>query len=556
MVQQFRRCHLFSENDHLFSRFGATQTAVHLWRMRLDTCRSLAALFLLQLPWPGWAQQQFLQFDKTYGGPNDESGASIIAGSDGGYLLTGTTASYGPGAAEGNENGFVLKVDEFGEPQWQFALGGGGQDFFADVVRTSTGDYLITGSRVQDDNVLLIKVAPDGDVLWSKTIGSANGTERGKQIIDIGENQFVILGTRDANLFLVRIDTNGTILQTSEFTCPPEIHVSCTIAATDGTLLITGWIFTIPYQQSLVMKVGMDGNLVWARTYQQLENSTTFSGMIPTPDGGCLATGSGGDGFAALSRIDGQGNLLWRTGYTGDLGALSGSIIRFGEDRLLVGVYVSPGSGTQAPSAMILLDTLGTLVDQQTLGPIADDIFTNPGGLLLDDQGNLLFTSSLSLDGGTAEMRLTRTHVTHDHIGEFCSSSSFPLIPVDLPAVTLGPPVSTVEPPVFTSATLSWSPVAVLGSNTICSNVGLDDAPVAIRARCFPNPARDMLHFDLPLAGRPLRATISDATGRLCSAGPLSAQNDLFIGHLPSGVYHCRIECANGERFVLRFVVE
>lgn len=502
------------------------------------------------------AQQQFLQFDKTYGGLNDESCADMIPGSDGGFLLVGSTGSYGPGAADGNENGYVVKVDAQGEAEWQFALGGGGQDFFGGAAQTSTGDYLIMGQRVQSENMVLVRVAPDGMVLWCKEIGSVDRSEAADIILALGQDEFVVVGARGNNVFALWIDADGDIQQAAEFACAPSIQARGVAIAADGTLLISGGYTNLPFQHALLLKVAMDGALLWGRIYQQLEHSSYHHDLLPTQDGGCFVAGTGGDSDATITRIDASGNVVWRRGYAGSDRNQCRNLLQYGTDRLIATMYMFSEVDFQAPSTLLLLDTLGNLIDQVTFGPTSDDLYSLPNSSATDTGGGCLSAGQLRTDTSNSDMRLIRIPVADDNIDGSCSAISLTVQEISIPPLTFGPIITALDPPVLTSATLSWSPVVVTGSQTICSNVGIGDAPITAMARCFPNPARDVLHFDLPLASLPLRATISDATGRSCSAGPLSAQNDLVIGHLSLGVYHCRLECANGERFALRFVVE
>jgi len=51
-----------------------------------------------------------LQFNMTYGGPGLENGYAILQTSDGGYLLTGTTTSFGAGGSDA----WLVKTDASG----------------------------------------------------------------------------------------------------------------------------------------------------------------------------------------------------------------------------------------------------------------------------------------------------------------------------------------------------------------------------------------------------------------------------------------------------------
>ncbi|MGD1148668.1 MAG: PKD domain-containing protein, partial [Thermoanaerobaculaceae bacterium] len=77
---------------------------------------------------------------KTYGG----SGADelfALPDSTGGFLLMGTTSSFGGGG----ENAWVIKTDASGDPVWQNAYGGTG-DESGEIARLSGGGLMLSGS--------------------------------------------------------------------------------------------------------------------------------------------------------------------------------------------------------------------------------------------------------------------------------------------------------------------------------------------------------------------------------------------------------------------------
>ena len=56
----------------------------------------------------------------TFGGSGDDEGASIYMTSDGGFIIAGSTKSYG----NGNDDVWLLKTDENGEESWNKTFGG------------------------------------------------------------------------------------------------------------------------------------------------------------------------------------------------------------------------------------------------------------------------------------------------------------------------------------------------------------------------------------------------------------------------------------------------
>src|SRR5260221_986465 len=62
---------------------------------------------------------------KSYGGTGDDQAYAVAATSDGGYVVAGTTQSFGTLTYDA----WVLKLDGSGHVNWQKTYGGGGYDF-------------------------------------------------------------------------------------------------------------------------------------------------------------------------------------------------------------------------------------------------------------------------------------------------------------------------------------------------------------------------------------------------------------------------------------------
>jgi len=82
------------------------------------------------------------QWNKTYGGIYGDSAKSLIKTSDSGYIFAGYTNSYG----FGKPDFWVVRTDSNGTELWNKTYGGTSFDYANAVQKTSDGGYIIAGS--------------------------------------------------------------------------------------------------------------------------------------------------------------------------------------------------------------------------------------------------------------------------------------------------------------------------------------------------------------------------------------------------------------------------
>jgi len=97
-------------------------------------------LILLCLPMIGFGQG----WETTFGGVSADVGESVQQTTDGGYIITGSTHSYGNGY--GYSDVYLLKTDVYGVEQWSQTLGGTETDWGNSIQQITDGGYIITGN--------------------------------------------------------------------------------------------------------------------------------------------------------------------------------------------------------------------------------------------------------------------------------------------------------------------------------------------------------------------------------------------------------------------------
>ncbi|MBE0573179.1 MAG: hypothetical protein IH618_16680, partial [Ignavibacteriaceae bacterium] len=110
---------------------------------------------------------------KTFGGSLADIGNSVKQTNDGGFIVTGTTSSFGAGG----QDIWLIKTDENGDTLWTKTFGGTGNDRAANVVQTNDNGYAVFGTTNSygngGDDFLLWKTDSLGNTEWFKTYGGS-----------------------------------------------------------------------------------------------------------------------------------------------------------------------------------------------------------------------------------------------------------------------------------------------------------------------------------------------------------------------------------------------
>lgn len=156
---------------------------------------------------------------KVYGGSDWDMLYSIDTTYDGNYIIAGETFSFG----SGNNEAWVLKINQFGDTLWTKTYGGAGEDNARWVFEDRDSNYVVVGSTDSYGNglsdIYMIYLDENGDSIWTHTEGTS-GNEygySGDMFFDASNNMsFMIGGTIDFNthvtFFNPRISTTGSTI--------------------------------------------------------------------------------------------------------------------------------------------------------------------------------------------------------------------------------------------------------------------------------------------------------------------------------------------------------
>ncbi|MCH7761397.1 hypothetical protein IIA15_08395, partial [candidate division TA06 bacterium] len=134
-----------------------------------------------------------IAFEKTYGDTSGDWSWSVRQTSDGGYIITGRTESYGAGEWDV----YLIKTNSSGDTLWTRTYGGTSRDEGRSVQQTLNGGYIIAGWTqsfgVGLSDVYLIKTNSSGDTLWTRTYGGS-AWDVAHDVQETYDGGFIIVG--------------------------------------------------------------------------------------------------------------------------------------------------------------------------------------------------------------------------------------------------------------------------------------------------------------------------------------------------------------------------
>ncbi len=156
--------------------------------------------------------------------------------SDGGYIVAGATASFGAGG----QDALLSKYDSTGTLQWARIVGGSGDEVADSVQQTSDGGYVVSGHTSSFGAVgtviFLLKFDSTGALQWARAGG---GSTSGTSVQQTSDGGYIVAGSTasfgagGSDILLIRTDANGNIAGCSDWSSvSPSIGMTFPSAAT------------------------------------------------------------------------------------------------------------------------------------------------------------------------------------------------------------------------------------------------------------------------------------------------------------------------------------
>ena len=271
---------------------------------------------------------------KRLGSTDIDAADAVTVDNDGNIYITGVFRSkvkFGEQEikATGDSDIFLTKLSPAGAYLWTKSFGSIGQDFGRDLAIDSAGNIVLlaeislaVGFGGEDlttngnRDIALVKLGPDGQHIWSKSMGSNYDDIAIRLDLDPADNiimtgsfeDTVNFGGEDlkavgrSDMYVAKFDTNGKHVWSKGFGGKDKDWGNSVATDAHGNSYITGWFwYDVAFgetklvskgkEDAFLLKLAADGSVLWAKSFGN--TSRDMGKAVATlADGGVAIVGS------------------------------------------------------------------------------------------------------------------------------------------------------------------------------------------------------------------------------------------------------------------------
>ena len=288
-----------------------------------------------------------IEWEKTYGGSGGDEANSIQQTTDGGYIVAGTTGSNNDNVTtnNGGNDAWILKLTTNGAIEWQKTYGGSNYELINSIKQTTDNGYIAVGTTSSNDgdilnnqgnfDALIIKIAANGNLEWSKTFGGSSLDYLNDIQQTINGEYLFVGGTQSNNgnitnnygntdWWVIKLQTNGNLQWQKTYGGSSNDYANCIQKTNDGHYIIAGGTesndgdITNSHGDSdaWVIKIDNLGNIL-QQTTVGTNGSEVANSILQTHDNVFLIVGESQNANSNIintfvAALDADCNLLWQ----------------------------------------------------------------------------------------------------------------------------------------------------------------------------------------------------------------------------------------------------
>lgn len=235
--------------------------------------------------------------ERFFGGDHDDEVHNFCLTSDGGYIFSGGSWSFGMNYSDL----WIVKTDHEFNVQWSRTFDSGKGEHSRSITETADGNYFLVGNHLDvgsaDQAITLLFLDPDGTPEWSKKIDGP-AYDDGRSVIIAPDGNFIVAGMTDGfgadgiDILVFKISPGGDILWAKTYGGPGDESAYAIRSSIPGEYMISGT--TDSYGQgstdALLLNIDEGGNVIGCFTYGGVQEE--YQPFIePSGDGGFLLSG-------------------------------------------------------------------------------------------------------------------------------------------------------------------------------------------------------------------------------------------------------------------------
>ena len=332
-------------------------------------------------PAPVWAASLSVESEKVFGNKERDRGLMSREVSDGGCVVLAESESHYLHGA-GKKDALLWKLDDNNYLKWQKTYGGGNEDVCYSLQQTRDKGFILTGYSKSKDwrnnqDLYLVKIDEQGQRQWQMMIGD-NAEESGKWVEETAEGGFIVAGetitaTGDTDIYLVKTNANGRVEWQKTFG-GKDIDTSSSVLPTpDGGYLVAGQTASLGAGNLdiYLLKVDAKGNKEWEKTFGGTGRDVVNS-LSQTKAGDFLLAGettsyNETSSDAYLMKISSTGHQLWEQTYAPNGWAIGKSVSETVEGNILLAGWTNAKNGSGYDFFLVETDVNGQKVQEKTL---------------------------------------------------------------------------------------------------------------------------------------------------------------------------------------------